>query len=468
MKKILFAIIILLSLSSAGVASARLENPISQEFFATMHQPRLIFSKQGDIQVVDPEISQAFYDELKGNPRNYFISSDKDFELYLNLLVPVAENRNGKYSAKVFLVEDDKSTQLEELDGNSVEWKEYYEEFGRDYYMKGPELDKIMRAGKYRIEVFSFNPAVSDIQAVSLTPDLITQKGNQGKYVLAVGKKEVFDAMSILNVYWQLPLLKISFFKTDPLQFFLTPFGIAAVGAIGALLIILAIFYYLIGIIRQFIKHNQAKTLLLTSAGMQMKGEIIKLLQKPAYDITVAFISTAAKPQQDLEYLRKDWNIMRDEMGFNLVEIDIEGKTEKEVYDLIKAKDIIYVEGGNTFYLLNAMRRCNFEKIIRKLLKEGKVYIGSSAGSIVVGRTIKSAEWYGDEKPANFKNLKGLNLVPFDIFCHYNTDYSEIIKQKIKNPKKRAKDLKIITDDQAILVQGKEVSLIGKGDAVVV
>ena len=220
------------------------------------------------------------------------------------------------------------------------------------------------------------------------------------------------------------------------------------------------------GLVHQIIKHNQAKTLLLTSAGMQMKKEIIKLLQKPAYDITVVFISTAAKPEENLEFLKMDWTVMRDEMGFNVEEIDIDGKTEAEVIKALKLKDIIYVEGGNTFYLLKAMRACNFEKIIRKLLKEGKVYVGSSSGSIVAGRTIQASEWLGDKNMVHIKDLKGLNLVPFDIVCHYQPQYAEIIKQKIKNPKKRAKMLKILTDQQAILVQGKETDLIGEGDAI--
>ena len=114
------------------------------------------------------------------------------------------------------------------------------------------------------------------------------------------------------------------------------------------------------------------------------------------------------------------------------------------------------------------MRQCNFEKIIRKLLKQGKVYIGASAGSIVAGRTIKTAGWKNaDKNIVGLKNLKGLNLVPFDIFVHYQPEHAEIIKQQIKNPKKRAKNLKILTDEQAILVQGREVMLIGKGEAIV-
>ena len=203
----------------------------------------------------------------------------------------------------------------------------------------------------------------------------------------------------------------------------------------------------------------------------QMKDEIIKLLQKPAYDVTVAFIVTAAKPQENLDYVKTDLDIMRDELGFNVEEVDIEGKKESEVMRLLELKDIIYVEGGNTFYLLKAMRGCNFEKVIRKLLKQGKVYIGASAGSMVAGRTIKTANWlsqeYENKNLVNLKNLKGLNLVPFDIFVHYQPKHAEIIKQQIKNPKKRLKNLRILTDDQGILVQGKQIDLIGEGEAII-
>ena len=409
---------------------------------------KLIYSQTGDVQIANPENSQIFYDELKGKARDYFINSGSDFELYLNIMVPEVANIEGRYSVTIFSVTGDTTTQIAELDSDTYNWQEYFNSFSRDWYWKGPEFDKQLMAGKYKIEVYSDD--------------------NQGKYVLDVGKKESLNYLSVLNVYWQIPLLKATFLKTSVLQFFLTPFGIAGIGILGAIIIIITLINYLVALIREIIKHNQAKTLLLTSDGMRMKEDIIKLLQKPAYDVTVAFVSTAAKPQDNLEYLRKDWMIMRDELGFNVEEIDIEGKSEKEVMTLLEAKDIIYMEGGNTFYLLKAMRDCNFEKIIRKLMKSGKVYIGASAGSIVAGRTIQTAEWLGDKNIVRLKKMKGLGLIPFDIFVHYQPQYAEIIKQKIKNPKKRAKKLKILTDGQALLVQGKEIDLIGDGEEVIV
>lgn len=421
------------------------------------HQPRLVYLQEPSPVIVEnPEVSQAFYDELKGFPKSYFIESEKDFELYINLLVPEHSNGPGKYSALVFVLEDGDinfERKIAELDGELFDWKGFYEPYGRDYYLKGPEFFKQIPPGKYKIEVYS--------------------RDNQGKYVLAVGKKEVYNFSDILGAYWKIPLLKITFFKTSVMQFFLTPFGIAGIGLIGVILIIIALVNYLVWLAKENKRKSQAKTLLLTSGGMaQMKDEIMKLLQKPAYDVTVAFITTAAKPEENINYVKRDWDIMKDELGFNVEEVDIEGKTEAQVEKELQFKDIIFVEGGNTFYLLKAMRACNFEKTIRKILETGTVYIGASAGSIITGKTIQPADRFGTGKKDHFgvKDLRGLNLVPFDIVPHFDSrpEMAEIIKQKIPDPKKRAEDLRILTDDQGILVQGNEVSLIGEGEAVVV
>ncbi len=417
--------------------------------FVSAHQPRIVYIQNDqDVKVLEPDLSQAFYDELKGSPRDYFINSESNFVLYLNLLVPEGANFNGRYSAKVFLIKENGSQeQVAELLADSVEWQEFYEEFGRDYYLKGPELEKTVPAGEYKIEVFSAD--------------------NTGKYVLVVGKREYYNLNALLNVFWQIPFLKLTFFNTSVLEFFLTPFGIAFVAFVGALLIMWAVIYLIIGIIKEAIKHSQAKTLLLTSGGMNMKEEIISLLQRPIYNTSVAFISTASKTEEDIEYLKRDWITMKEELGFNVEEVDIDGKSESEVMKLLQLKDIIFVEGGNTFYLLKAMRKCNFEKIIRKLLKQGKVYIGVSAGSIVAGKTIKTAEWKHEINKFGISDFKGLNLVPFDIFVHYKPEHAEIIKKKIPWKWQRKK-LKILTDEQAILVQGKEISLIGRGEQVII
>ncbi|MDP2741424.1 MAG: hypothetical protein Q8O66_01910, partial [bacterium] len=68
------------------------------------HQPRIVYYIGGDVKIKNPEVSQAFYDKIKGKSRDYFINSDKDFNLYINLLVPDPVNASGRYSANVFLL----------------------------------------------------------------------------------------------------------------------------------------------------------------------------------------------------------------------------------------------------------------------------------------------------------------------------------------------------------------------------
>lgn len=54
------------------------------------HQPRLVSSDE--IEVLDPEISKAYYGELTGEPHTFIINSDKEFSIYLNLLIPGKES----------------------------------------------------------------------------------------------------------------------------------------------------------------------------------------------------------------------------------------------------------------------------------------------------------------------------------------------------------------------------------------
>lgn len=410
---------------------------------AVAHLPRIIYNQSADVQVKDAQISQAFYDELGGNPRNYLVNSETDFNLYLNLLVPSYSNPNGKYSAKVFLVKEGVDEEISFIDGQTdFVWQEFYEPFGRDYYYKGPEFEKKLSAGSYKITVFNYE--------------------NKGKYVLTIGKEEKFSLMETLNVYWVLPVLKLEFFKTSVLEFFLTPFGLVAIGLVVLLLLIVA-FIIFVGFVNASVRSVKPKMLLLTSSGMSgTKEEILSVLPKPADKVRVAHIITASRVEEDASYVDKDRELMK-ESGFNVEDITLEGKNRNQLMKILEVMDIIYVQGGNTFYLLKQMRRSGFDKIIRKLLKKGIVYIGVSAGSIVAGKTIETASWKTDKDKFGLISLKGLNLIKQNIFVHYKPEHLEIIKQKSKRIKRK---LRILTDEQALFVFGEKTTLVGEGEAI--
>ncbi|MBI3631298.1 MAG: Type 1 glutamine amidotransferase-like domain-containing protein, partial [Candidatus Staskawiczbacteria bacterium] len=320
----------------------------------------------------------------------------------------------------------------------------FYEPFGRDYYFKGPEFEKNLPAGDYKIIVFNYE--------------------NKGKYVLVVGKKEEFPLTEILNIYATQPLLKLEFFKTSILEFFLTPFGLVLVGIAAFLLLIMACGVF-IGFINELMESRKPKMLLLTSSGMSgTKEEILSVLPKPADKIIVTHIITASKVLQDTSFVDQDRELMK-EAGFNVRDIDIEGKNKKQLMKIFKDVDIIYVQGGNAFYLLKQMRKSGFDKIIKKLLRKGIVYMGVSAGSIVAGKTIETASWENEKERFGLLNLKGLNLVKSNIFVHYKPEYFEMINKKSRRVKKK---LRILTDEQALFVFGRKVTLVGEGEGVVI
>src|SRR6266550_3031399 len=82
----------------------------------------------------------------------------------------------------------------------------------------------------------------------------------------------------------------------------------------------------------------------------------------------------------------------------------------------IQRADAIFVGGGNTFRLLTALQDLNLLEPIRRRVKSGAGYIGSSAGSNVAGPTIKTTKDMPIVQPCSFD---ALGLVPFQISPHY-------------------------------------------------
>ena len=154
------------------------------------HQPR--FPDEGMTEGRNPEVSQAFYAELKGEPDLYCITDDDSFQLYVQLLVPDIPNVTRDYMAEVFTKSDTGRQFITRLDGPAAEWTEFYEPFAGDNYFTGPEFSARVGPGDYFVEVTS--------------PD------NLGKYVLVVGRAESFPPGEIVRTLGMMPKLKKDYF----------------------------------------------------------------------------------------------------------------------------------------------------------------------------------------------------------------------------------------------------------------
>lgn len=207
------------------------------------------------------------------------------------------------------------------------------------------------------------------------------------------------------------------------------------------------------------------KKLLLSSNGQFVIEKGIELFFDDVSKIKLAYITTAAKGSRDLAYLETDRKLLREE-GYDFEELDIEGKDEAELRKLLADKDAVWVEGGNTFYLLKAVRESGFDTVIKELIEKGVVYIGSSAGSYIACPTIEMSTWKkpGEEKKMfGVTDLTGMNLVSFLLKAHYKPEQEELIKEKISQAKYPTR---ILCDGQAILVDGDNYTLVGEGEEI--
>jgi dipeptidase E len=198
------------------------------------------------------------------------------------------------------------------------------------------------------------------------------------------------------------------------------------------------------------------KLLLASNGSAAIKG--MKVLFDDVSKIKLAYITTAGKGVEDKKYIETHKEKMKKE-GYDFEELDIEGKNEVELREILKNKDVVFVEGGNTFYLLKAVRESGFDKVIKELIEKGVFYAGSSAGSHLAGPTIETSTWKEPGKERNrfgVTDFTGLNLVPFLIRAHYDPAQKDFIAEKMKGTKY---ETKLLQDDQAILVEGDNYKL---------
>ena len=117
--------------------------------------------------------------------------------------------------------------------------------------------------------------------------------------------------------------------------------------------------------------------------------------------------------------------------GFEFYELDLRNYfgSPDTLKPLVEAAAFIWVSGGNTFVLRRAFKYSGFDTLLLNAMKTtDMVYGGSSAGSIIMTKTLRGTE-HGDDPytvPGGYDEeivWDGLGLVYPQLVPHYKSDW---------------------------------------------
>jgi dipeptidase E len=203
--------------------------------------------------------------------------------------------------------------------------------------------------------------------------------------------------------------------------------------------------------------------LLLTSGGLRNKtlvNEFLKLVNKPAEEIKVAFIPTAMNTEPGEKNWVIDQLLSLRNIGISQLDLMDVSAVSKDVWlPRLEASDVIFVNGGNTTHLMKSFNESGLTEEILGLL-ESRVYVGVSAGSYVATPDIRFNSDNVDLV------LDGLNLVDFGLQVHMNNPEFPIAKS-VEAVRERVKGCPYtvygLDDQMAMLIDGDKVQVVGEG-----
>ncbi|MCL2521091.1 MAG: Type 1 glutamine amidotransferase-like domain-containing protein [Spirochaetaceae bacterium] len=193
--------------------------------------------------------------------------------------------------------------------------------------------------------------------------------------------------------------------------------------------------------------------------------KIIELAGKPANEIKIAIINEATLPVLEESgaagWILDSFASLREHFTNEIYMCNFLSLSLEENVKRINKADVIWVLGGNTDYLKLVFEKSGFEKYLPEML-ETKVWVGSSAGSCILGKR-GNEEFFAlyEEKPyAEVKEYYG--FVNGIIYPHteWFTNAFDICTKESKANRNVA--IYSLSDKSALIVEDGKTYLIGE------
>lgn len=206
--------------------------------------------------------------------------------------------------------------------------------------------------------------------------------------------------------------------------------------------------------------------LYLASKHLKHPEELKKLVNKPISSVKAFLIVNAFDnyPEDRRQKHITELNNSLSATKYDFKSLDLrEFSTEKEnLKELLSDAQLLWVSGGNVFYLRYLFEKSGLSVLLADLLVNGLVYAGDSAGAAVLGPDMHGLDLLDDPREAPELLYRGLGLTSFITLPHWGSErYAEKIENSKKELEKYNNEIITISDDQAIIVDGDERKVVG-------
>ena len=185
------------------------------------------------------------------------------------------------------------------------------------------------------------------------------------------------------------------------------------------------------------------------------------LIKEEVENKKVVFVPTASIHEGYTGYVNSARKLFK-KLGAILTEMDISKEEYLTIKSAFEEADVIYFTGGNSFFLIDQLRKTGIDELLKKEIMNGKLMIGESAGAIICSPTITYIEQM-DKKPEDYsqEDDKGLSFVDYYILPHYLTAPFKKVTEKIMT---EFSDLNLspINNRQGIVIDGEGSKVVCK------
>ena len=202
------------------------------------------------------------------------------------------------------------------------------------------------------------------------------------------------------------------------------------------------------------------KNMILTSSLYESIELVKKFLDKNTESKKILFIPTATNVDEYKKYIHLTQKAFED-FGYEVENFDVSIFSEEIAKEKLSEANTVFISGGNTFYLLQELKRKNLTSYLKERIENGLLYIGESAGSVIAAPDIEYASVIDDKTVATeLDDYIGLNLVDFYIVPHFEEEpFVESSRNTVELYKDKL-DLKLINNKEAILVENNNFTII--------